>query len=112
MQTLSLCQVISLLVQEALRFNRKLYRYAKGPILEGAVTVGDWGSLCVHPFRLAASRQATFPKGTALAVARKRPRPLRHGLRRATSPKGRGLGKEMKSAWTAKGSHFGGAGIA
>ena len=29
-----------------------------------------------------------------------------------TSPKGRGLGKEMKSAWTAKGSHFGGAGIA
>ena len=30
----------------------------------------------------------------------------------ATSPKGRGLGKEMKFAWTAKGSHFGGAGIA
>ena len=29
-----------------------------------------------------------------------------------TSPKGRGLGKEMQSAWTAKGSHFGGAGIA
>ena len=27
-----------------------------------------------------------------------------------TSPKGRGLGKEMKFAWTAKGSHFGGAG--
>ena len=26
-----------------------------------------------------------------------------------TSPKGRGLGKEMKFAWTAKGSHFGGA---
>ena len=26
--------------------------------------------------------------------------------------KGRGLGKEMKFAWTAKGSHFGGAGIA
>ena len=24
----------------------------------------------------------------------------------ATSPKGRGLGKEMKFAWTAKGSHF------
>ena len=24
--------------------------------------------------------------------------------------KGRGLGKEMKFAWTAKGSHFGGAG--
>ena len=30
----------------------------------------------------------------------------------ATSPKGRGLGKEMDFAWTAKGSHFGGAGIA
>ena len=30
----------------------------------------------------------------------------------ATSPKGRGLGKEMKFAWTAKGSHFGGAGKA
>ena len=27
-----------------------------------------------------------------------------------TSPKGRGLGKEMNFAWTAKGSHFGGAG--
>ena len=24
----------------------------------------------------------------------------------ATSPKGRGLGKEMNFAWTAKGSHF------
>ena len=29
-----------------------------------------------------------------------------------TSPKGRGLGKEMMLVWTAKGSHFGGAGIA
>ena len=28
----------------------------------------------------------------------------------ATSPKGRGLGKKMKSVWTAKGSPFGGAG--
>ena len=27
----------------------------------------------------------------------------------ATSPKGRGLGKKMKSVWTAKGSPFGGA---
>ena len=27
-----------------------------------------------------------------------------------TSPKGRGFGKKMKFAWTAKGSHFGGAG--
>ena len=30
----------------------------------------------------------------------------------ATSPKGRGLGKKMKSAWTAKGSPFGRAGKA
>ena len=29
---------------ETLRFSRKLYRYAKGPILEGAVAEGDWGS--------------------------------------------------------------------
>ena len=56
---------------ETLRLNWKLYRYAKGPILEGAVTVGDWGSSCGHPFRLAASRQATFPKGTALRFNRK-----------------------------------------
>ena len=28
-------------------------------------------------------------------------------LRDITSPKGRGLGKEMKFAWTAKGSPFG-----
>ena len=58
------------------------------------------------PFRLAASRQATFPKGTALAVARKRPRPLRHGLRRATSPKGRGLGSPHKLHLFAKSSSF------
>ena len=29
-----------------------------------------------------------------------------------TSPTGRGLGKKIKFAWTAKGSRFGGAGIA
>ena len=50
---------------ETLCFSRKLCRYAKGPILEGAVAEGDWGSSGKHPFRLAASRQATFPKGTA-----------------------------------------------
>ena len=32
-------------------------------------------------------------------------------LRKSTSPKGRGFGKEVNFAWTAKGSHFGGAGI-
>ena len=36
------------------------------------------------------------------------PRPLRLlTLFASTSPKGRGLGKEMKFAWTAKGSPFG-----
>ena len=41
----------------------------------------------------------------------KRPRPLRLLTTFAsTSPKGRGLGKEMKFAWTAKGSPFGRAG--
>ena len=54
---------------QTLRFSRKLYRYAKGPISEGAVAVGDWGSSGKYPFRLAASRQATFPKGTASVVA-------------------------------------------
>ena len=29
---------------QALHFSRKPYRYAKGPISEGAVAVGDWGS--------------------------------------------------------------------
>ena len=52
---------------EALRLNWRLCHYAKGPISEGAVAEGDWGSLLpwAYPFRLAASRQATFPKGTA-----------------------------------------------
>ena len=43
-------------------------------------------------------------------AAGQRARPLRHGLRRATSPKGRGLGIKMKFEWTAKGSPFGRAG--
>ena len=29
---------------EALHLNREVYRHAKGPIPEGAVAVGDWGS--------------------------------------------------------------------
>jgi len=29
---------------QTLHFSRKLCRYAKGPILEGAVAEGDWGS--------------------------------------------------------------------
>ena len=39
-----------------LRFKRKLYRYANGPILEGAVAEGAWGSSArSHPAH-------TFPK--------------------------------------------------
>ena len=46
-------------------------------------------------------------------AAGKQPRPLRLLTTFAsTSPKGRGLGKEMKFAWTAKGSPFGRAGKA
>ena len=37
--------------RERLWRNRKLCRYAKGPILEGAVAVGDWGSSGKNPFR-------------------------------------------------------------
>ena len=36
---------------QAVHFSRKLSRYAKGPILEGAVAVGDWGSSGKNPFR-------------------------------------------------------------
>jgi len=46
----------------------------------------------------------SFGNGRA---AGKQPRPLRLLTTFAsTSPKGRGLGKEMKLAWTAKGSPF------
>ena len=34
---------------QAFCFNRKLCRYAKGPIPEGAVAVGDWGSSGKRP---------------------------------------------------------------
>ena len=44
-----------------------------------------------------------------MIIRLKQARPLRLTLF-GTSPKGRGLGKEMDFAWTAKGSHFGGAG--
>ena len=35
---------------QTLRLSRKLYRYAKGPILEGAVCAADWGSFFTHIF--------------------------------------------------------------
>ena len=69
---------------EALRLSRKLYRNAKGPILEDDfprpgedVTVGDKKGNLSSECETGGVQQA---------------RPLRHGLRRATSPKGRGLG--------------------
>ncbi len=38
-------------------FYRKLHRYAKGPISEGAVAAGDWGSfLFPHRFQLQAEQ--------------------------------------------------------
>ena len=54
---------------QTLHFSRKLSRHAKGPIPEGAVAEGDWGSSGMNPFRLLTTFAATFPKGTALAVA-------------------------------------------
>ena len=46
---------------DALRFSLKLYRHAKGPISEGAVAVGDWGS-SPHRKRLSARRQTAFSR--------------------------------------------------
>ena len=56
---------------QALRFSRELYRHAKGPILEGAVAEGDWGSSGMNPFRLLTTFAATFPKGTAFGGGEK-----------------------------------------
>ena len=46
---------------------------------------------------------AAFCESAALRLASS---PSPSLLRKSTSPKGRGLGKEMKFAWTAKGSPF------
>ena len=56
---------------ETLRLSRKLYRYAKGHPRGGWHRVAMTGGVPSrkYPFRLAASRQATFPKGTAFVVA-------------------------------------------
>ena len=56
---------------DALRFSLKLYRHAKGPISEGAVAVGDWGSSFTEKGCLPDGRQPfpeenkenTHPKG-------------------------------------------------
>ena len=46
---------------DALRFSLKLYRHAKGPISEGAVAVGDWGSFPTEKGCLPDGRQP-FPE--------------------------------------------------
>ena len=76
-----------------MQFNRELSRHAKGPILEGAVAEGDWGSLLpwLTP-SVKAFGFATFPKGTALAVA----------ASFAATPKGAPLG-ELASVARLKG---------
>ena len=51
-----------------LRFKRKLYRYAKGPILEGAVAEGDWGSLLCRKLLFLPQRRAFVESGAATAV--------------------------------------------
>ena len=51
-----------------LRFKRKLYRYAKGPILEGAVAAGDWGSLLCRKLLFLPQRRAFAESGAATAV--------------------------------------------
>ena len=72
---------------QALRFSRELYRHAKGPILEGAVAEGDWGSSGMNPFRLLTTFAATFPKGTALAAMAKFPAKVQ-SLRAQLLPRG------------------------
>ena len=54
---------------ETLRFSQKLYRYAKGPIPEGAVErMRDWGSLAgVRPLRHRCA-MPPLPKGEARAL--------------------------------------------
>ena len=79
---------------DTLQFNRELSRHAKGPILEGAVErMRDWGSLLpwLTP-SVKACGFATFPKGTASAVAENF----------AAAPKGAPLG-ELASAARLKG---------
>ena len=54
---------------EALRFSRKVYRYAKGPIPEGAVAVGDWGSFSQRASRWARERLRGFAPCRSLFYA-------------------------------------------
>ena len=48
---------------ETLRLSREVYRHAKGPIPEGAVAVGDWGSKLPERARTLPLRSRTqFPR--------------------------------------------------
>ena len=53
---------------QTLHFSRKLCRYAKGPILEGAVAAGDWGSLLCRTLLFLPQRRAFVESGAANAV--------------------------------------------
>ena len=48
---------------QAFHFSRKLYRYAKGPILEGAVCVADWGSSGKLPLPSCRFASSHLPQG-------------------------------------------------
>ncbi len=52
---------------ETLCFSWKLHRYAKGPISEGAVAEGDWGSSGKNPFSLCYAKPAP-PRGRLWAM--------------------------------------------
>ena len=52
-----------------LHFSGELSRHAKGPIPEGAVAVGDWGSLLPGIPPQALLRKASSPKGEPFGAA-------------------------------------------
>ena len=54
---------------ETFHFSLKLYRHAKGPISEGAVAVGDWGSFSRRAPSPSSLRDATSPKGRGKSTA-------------------------------------------
>ena len=54
---------------EALHLSLKLCRHAKGPISEGAVAVGDWGSFSQRAPSPSSLRDATSPKGRGKSTA-------------------------------------------
>ena len=59
-----------------LRLSREVYRHAKGPIPEGAVAVGDWGSLLPGVTPSGANAPAP-PRGRLSALPQSFPPPLK-----------------------------------